>query len=164
VIDAYLDGELSVAATLRAHEHFAICENCRHILESEAALHGLLVRASRAEPVPTELRSNVLGRLPTGGRARSRPARRLIVRFGIVSRFVGLAVAGWLATERLLPQAMTPLAAELASKHLLYGEGHGAASPSRCSLRAGCRSLAAGGSSVTWTAPSSTWRRYGASR
>ena len=119
VIDAYLDGELSVAATLQAHEHFAICENCRRILESEAALHGLLVQASRAEPVPTELRSNVLGRLPTGGRARSRPARRLIVRFGIVSGFVGLAVAGWLATERLLPQPMTPLAAKLGSKHLL---------------------------------------------
>ena len=127
VIDAYLDGEMSVAATLQAHEHFAICENCRRILESEAALHGLLVQASRAEPVPTELRSNVLGRLPTGGRARSRPARRLIVRFGIVSGFVGLAVAGWLATERLLPQPMTPLAAKLASKHLLYGEGHGGA-------------------------------------
>ncbi len=125
VIDAYLDGELSVAATLQAHEHFAACENCRRILESEAALHGLLVQASRAEPVPAELRSNVLSRLPAGAPARSRPARRLIVRFGVVSGFVGLAVAGWLATERLLPQPMTPLAAELASKHLLYGEGHG---------------------------------------
>jgi len=128
VIDAYLDGELSVAATLQAHEHFAACENCRRILESEAALHGLLVQASRAEPLPTGLRSNVLGRLlPTVGRARSRPARRLIVRFGIVSGFVGLAVASWLVTERLLPPPMTPLAAELASKHLLYGEGHGGA-------------------------------------
>jgi hypothetical protein len=95
VIDAYLDGELSVAATLQAHEHFATFENCRRILESEAALHGLLVQASRAETVPTELRSNVLGRLPTGGRARSRRARRRIVRFGNVSGFVGLAVAGW---------------------------------------------------------------------
>ena len=127
VIDAYLDGELSVAATLQAHEHFAICENCRRILESEAALHGLLVQAARAETVPAELRSNVLCSLPTGGRARIHPARRLIVRFGIVSGFVGLAVAGWLATERLLPQPMTPLAAELASKHLLYGEGQGGA-------------------------------------
>jgi anti-sigma factor RsiW len=36
-------------------------------------------------------------------------------------------VTGWLATERLLPQPMTPLAAELASKHLLYGEGRGGA-------------------------------------
>jgi predicted anti-sigma-YlaC factor YlaD len=50
VIDAYLDGELSVAATLQAHEHFAICENCRRILESEAALHGLLVQASGPSP------------------------------------------------------------------------------------------------------------------
>src|SRR5258707_406232 len=35
VLDAYLDGELSVAATLQAHEHFSACENCRRILESE---------------------------------------------------------------------------------------------------------------------------------
>jgi len=52
VIDAYLDGELSVAATLQAHEHFAACENCRRILESEAALHGLLVQEGRAEAAP----------------------------------------------------------------------------------------------------------------
>ncbi len=127
VIDAYLDGELSVATTLQAHEHFAGCENCRRILESEAALHGLLAQAARAEPVPSELRSTILRGLPTGERARIYPARRLIVRFGVVSGFVGLAVLGWLATERLLPSPMTPLAAELASKHLLYGEGHGGA-------------------------------------
>src|SRR5262249_28917674 len=125
VIDAYLDGELSVAATLRAHEHFAACETCRRILESEAALHGLLVQASRAEAVPDDLRSNVLCALPAGEPARIHPARRLAIRFGVVSGFVGLAVLGWLATERLVPQPMTPLAAELASKHLLYGEGHG---------------------------------------
>ena len=126
VIDAYLDGELSVGATLEAHEHFATCETCRRILESEAALHGLLVQAARAEPVPGDLRSNVLCSLPTGEPA-IHPTRRLIVRFGIVSGFVGLAALGWLASERLLPHPMTPLAAELASKHLLYGEGHGGA-------------------------------------
>ncbi len=126
VIDAYLDGELSVAATLQAHEHFALYENCRRILESEAALHGLLVQAARAEPVPAELRSQVLRSLPTVG-ARTHPARRLIARFGLVSGFVGLAVVGWLATERLALHPMTPLAAELASKHLLYGEGRGGA-------------------------------------
>lgn len=127
VIDAYLDGELSVAATLQAHEHFAACENCRRILESEAALHGLLVQAARAEPVPTELRSDILCRLDVARPARLHPSRRLVVRFGVVSGFVGLAVLAWLATERLLPRPMTPLAAELASKHLLYGEGHGGA-------------------------------------
>jgi anti-sigma factor (TIGR02949 family) len=127
VIDAYLDGELSVAATLQAHEHFAACENCRRILESEAALHGLLVQAARAEPVPTELRSGILCRLDVARPPRLHPSRRLVVRFGVVSGFVGLAVLAWLATERLLPRPMTPLAAELASKHLLYGEGHGGA-------------------------------------
>ncbi len=127
VIDAYLDGELSVSATLQAHEHFAVCENCRRILESEAALHGLLVQAARAEPVPTELRSSILCNLNTAQPARLHLARRLVVRFGVVSGFVGLAVLAWLATERLLPRPMTPLAAELASKHLLYGEGQGGA-------------------------------------
>jgi len=127
VIDAYLDGELSVAATLRAHEHFAACETCRRILESEAALHGLLVQAARAEAVPARLRSNVLCALPAGEPAPIQPARRLAIRFGVVSGFIGLAVLGWLATERLAPHPMTPLAAELASKHLLYGEGLGGA-------------------------------------
>ena len=125
MIDAYLDGELSVAATLRAHEHFAVCETCRRILESEAALHGLLVQASRAETVPAELRSNVLCALPAGEPARIHPARRLAIRFGVVSGFIGLAALGWVATEQLARPPMTPLAAELASKHLLYGEGHG---------------------------------------
>jgi len=126
VIDAYLDGELSVAATLQAHEHFANCENCRRILESEAALHGLLVQAARAEPVPTQLRSDILVGLDTG-MPRLHPARRLVARFGIVSGFVGLAALAWLGTELIVPRPMSPLAAELASKHLLYGEGHGGA-------------------------------------
>ncbi len=125
VIDAYLDGELSVAATLQAHEHFAVCENCRRILESEAALHGLLVQEARAEAVPPGLRSHILGELGTAEPGRSRSARRLAMRLGIVFGFVGLAVLGWIVTERIGPHPMTPLAAELASKHLLYGEGHG---------------------------------------
>src|SRR5262249_4311170 len=103
VIDAYLDGELSVAATLRAHEHFAACETCRRIPEAEAALRGLLVRGSRAERVPADLRSNVLCALPAGEPGRIHPARRLAIRFGVVSGFIGLAVLGWLATERLAP-------------------------------------------------------------
>jgi len=36
-------------------------------------------------------------------------------------------VLGWIVTERTASHPMTPLAAELASKHLLYGEGHGGA-------------------------------------
>jgi anti-sigma factor (TIGR02949 family) len=127
VIDAYLDGELSVTATLQVHEHFAACENCRRILESEAALHGLLVQEARAEAVPARLRTHILGNLATTEPARGWPARRLAMRFGIISGFVGLAVLGWIATERIASHPMTPLAAELASKHLLYGEGHGGA-------------------------------------
>src|SRR5258705_2603272 len=74
VLDAYLDGELSVAATLQAHEHFSACENCRRILESEAALHGLLVQAARADPVPTDhLRGHILCNLDTGPPAQLHP-------------------------------------------------------------------------------------------
>lgn len=124
VIDAYLDGELSVAATLQAHEHFAACDTCRRILESEAALHGLVTQAARVEEVPAGLRDRILGRISTMAPARIRPNRRLAVRLGIVTGFVGMAVLGWLVLERM-PHPMTPLAAELASKHLLYGEGHG---------------------------------------
>jgi anti-sigma factor (TIGR02949 family) len=127
VIDAYLDGELSVAVTLQAHEHFAACENCRRILESEAALHGLLVQAARAEAVPPRLRNHILGGLGTTEPAPLRSSRRLAMRFGIVSGFIGPAVLGWIVTEWIAPHPMTPLAAELASKHLLYGEGHGGA-------------------------------------
>ena len=127
VIDAYLDDELSVTAILEAHEHFAVCDNCRRVLESEAALHGLIVQAARAEAVPTTLRRHILGNLRTTEPARSRPTRRLAMRFGIVSGFVGLAVLGWLGTERITPHPLTPLAAELTSKHLLYGEGRGGA-------------------------------------
>jgi len=127
LIDAYLDGELSVATTLQAHEHFAACESCRRILESEAALHGLVVQAARAAPVPAELRNHIRAGVSTGPPSRLHPPRRLVVRFGIVSGFVGLAVLAGLATERLWSGTMTPLAAELAGKHLLYGEGQGGA-------------------------------------
>src|SRR5207253_315093 len=83
----------------------------------------LLVQAARAEAVPTTLRRRILGNLRTTEPARTRPTRRLAMRFGIVSGFVGLAVLGWLGAERITPHPLTPLAAELTSKHLLYGEG-----------------------------------------
>lgn len=125
VIDAYLDGELSVTSTLQAHEHFAACETCRRILESEAALHGLLVQAARAEAVPPGLRGRILAELGTPAPPRRLPVRRLAMKLGLLFGFIGLAVLGWIMTDRMAQQPMTPLAAELASKHLLYAGGHG---------------------------------------
>ena len=126
VIDAYLDGELSVTATLEAHEHFATCETCGRILESEAALHGLVAQAARAEEVPVGLRGRILARIDTGELTGNRRLRRQVARFGLAPALVAVAVFGWLAIERMAPPPLAPLAAELTSKHLLYGEGHGA--------------------------------------
>jgi anti-sigma factor RsiW len=103
VIDAYLDGELSVAATLQAHEHFAACENCRRILESEAALHGLLVQAARAEPVPT---AGAIAPGPPAGRAfRNRVGLRRPGRAGVARHGAGRAASDVAAGGRAGEQA-----------------------------------------------------------
>lgn len=126
VIDPYLDGELSVVDTLEAHEHFERCETCRRIFESEAALHTRLTQAIRGEDVPAGLRSRIRGRIEGAAPFRIGRRRRLIARLALLASAVAVAGLGWLVIDRIAFDHLSPLTAELASKHLLYTERPGA--------------------------------------
>ncbi|OLD39398.1 MAG: hypothetical protein AUI57_03400 [Candidatus Rokubacteria bacterium 13_1_40CM_2_68_8] len=125
LIDAYLDGELSVADTLQAHEHLALCDSCRRILTSEAAIHTLVGDAVRGEEIPAGLRDRVRGRIEAAasqGGQRTPRWRRRAARLWLVAGAVVVAALGWFVIEWTAPNRMTSLTAELASKHLLYSE------------------------------------------
>ena len=126
VIDPYLDGELPVVDTLKAHEHLERCETCRRIFESEAALHTRVTQAVRGEDVPAGLRNGVRARVAQAEPFRIWRPRRMIARLALLAGVVAIALLGWLVIERLLFDHLSPLTAELASKHLLYTERPGA--------------------------------------
>jgi len=128
-IDAYLDDELSVMGVLRVHGHVRACEACRRALEAEASLHSLLAEDATRDQTPPTLRARILQRTGaephdertapgTVGRSRRRPLGSVWALAGATA-LVALLV--------LLPRftntgdgVVSPLAAELAVKHLLY--------------------------------------------
>src|SRR5262245_60755944 len=59
-MDAYLDGELTVFEVLRVERHLAHCASCRHVMDSEAALHALLEADGMDEVPPASLRERIL--------------------------------------------------------------------------------------------------------
>ncbi|MBI3824851.1 MAG: zf-HC2 domain-containing protein [Candidatus Rokubacteria bacterium] len=127
-VDAYLDDELSVMQALRMHGHLVSCEPCRRVMESEARLHALLSDAATGDEPPSSLRDRILQRVISEEASvfgvRSRP--RSLGRVG--GWLVGAAMAGLVVLVSLIPgnqrpAALTPLAAEVAAKHLLYSAG-----------------------------------------
>jgi len=128
VLDAYLDGELSVEDRWQAHEHFARCESCRRVAKAEAALHTLVAQAVTDEEVPAGLRERILAGVEAAAsragerpqRRRLRPGRLWLAASALVVAMLGGLLVGWIARDRT-----TPLTAELASKHVLYAEARG---------------------------------------
>ena len=126
-LDPYLDDELPVPDVLDMHTHLAGCESCRNVIASEAALRALLTADAVRDEPPDSLRARVLQRVgpagPEPGDARPRAAPL---------RLLPVGLAGWGLTALLVvvaviaggkgPEFPAPLAAELAAKHLVYGE------------------------------------------
>jgi mycothiol system anti-sigma-R factor len=132
-IDAYLDDELPVMDILRLHGHLFSCRRCHRVMRSEAALHALLMEEAARDQPPEALRERIIQRMaaeervePSGTRweARSRPGPfPLLSAFLAGAALVGLLVAVAWMTESRKPADLTPLAAEVAAKHLLYSGG-----------------------------------------
>lgn len=125
-LDPYLDDQLPVMDTLRVQGHLLSCEPCRKAVESEALLRAAIRADMAADHAPAGLRERILRQACEA--ARDRPASRTVGRPG---RAVAAAlVAGVLSLLLLLrgtwgPAALSPLAAEVVAKHLLYA-GSGA--------------------------------------
>jgi anti-sigma factor RsiW len=142
-IDAYLDDELSVMDILRVHGHLLSCELCRRVMGSEATLHSVLADdAARLQP-PGSLRERILERvaIQAGAGAPGAPSERRSRIGPLISLSAVLAAALLVGLLLLVPSilgrggrtALTPLAAELAAKHLLYSGGEGTALEMRTS-------------------------------
>ena len=136
-IDAYLDDELSVVDILRVHAHLLACELCHRVMESEATLHSLLADDSARDQIPGALRDRIIQRVaaeedvgsfgePSGARARGGSFAALSALLAAAA-LIGLLILVPLHPGGTGPVDLTPLAAELAAKHLLYSGGRGAA-------------------------------------
>lgn len=124
-IDAYLDGELSVMETLRMQGHLIFCEPCRKLVESEALLHSLVSTDAIRDQAPAQLRERILQRVaappPPLPASRLGPWRSTIPRVSLAAVAILALLLGVLMLPGVRgPVDLQPLAAELASKHLLY--------------------------------------------
>jgi len=129
-IDPYLDDELSVMETLRVQGHLICCEPCRKAVESEAFLHSVVMADVDGDEAPPGLRERILERAsaaPVGLRgAPARPRRWVLPRAILVAAaMVGLLAGVLLIPGAKGPEGLSPLAAEVVAKHLLYGGGGG---------------------------------------
>jgi len=126
-IDPYLDDELSVMEILRMQRHMLSCEACRLVIGSEAALHGLLRRDAVGEEPPAPLRERIVARVRAeDSRSEPRPYRRPFGSLGTMltgAGVIGLLLVASLITASQGPADLSPLAAELAAKHVLYSVG-----------------------------------------
>jgi anti-sigma factor RsiW len=126
-LDAYLDDELSVTEVLDMHGHLGVCEPCRRVLESEAALHALVAGEIVDDEPPRSLRTRILQRVGAGSRRSPEPPPRGS-RFSFLQGcLAGAALAGLVLVALIAgsksPDVPAPLAAELAAKHVLYTGG-----------------------------------------
>jgi mycothiol system anti-sigma-R factor len=127
-LDPYLDDELPVTEVLDMHEHLAVCEACRRIIESEATVRSLLTADAVQDTPPDSLRARVLQRVGAAGLG-PRDARPRAPWLGFLPvGLAGLGLMGLLVVVAVIaggkgPEVPGPLAAELAAKHLLYSEG-----------------------------------------
>lgn len=131
-IDPYLDEELSVMGILRVQGHLIFCEPCRKVMESEALLHSLVTADAVRDQAPSSLREQILERVTaaTSGltgfqTGPQRSALRQVCLAG--AAILGIFLAVLMIPGVRGPEGLPPLAAEVAAKHLLYGEGAGAA-------------------------------------
>lgn len=125
LLDPYLDDQLSVVDTLRVQGHLLCCEPCRRTAESETVLRAAIRAGVEADHAPAGLRERILEHVLAS------PVRGSAARRGWLRRALPAAlVAGLVAVLASLrgaggPAEVSPLAAEVAAKHLVYA-GRGA--------------------------------------
>jgi anti-sigma factor RsiW len=123
-MDAYLDGELTVLEVLRVEHHLAQCASCRHVMESEAALHALLEADGMDEVPPVSLLERILHQVRAERAAHDvgRPVPGPLPRFNTRLAWGGLIALLLVALG--LPNthgpAETPFLADVMARHLQY--------------------------------------------
>ena len=132
-IDAYLDDELSVMENLRVQAHLVFCGECREIVKSEVRLRSLIEADALDDSAPEHLREKILQQIG------ERPAREFIRTHDVFTFRPRIFFAGLLAGAATLglilvlatylfkglPGDVSPLAAEMVGKHLIYSRGEG---------------------------------------
>lgn len=78
LLDAYVDGELSPADTLRTAEHLKTCEDCRAYVDAALAIRAAFPSDAEEPEVPAEFAAGVLSaiRAGTAPQAHTPPAKR----------------------------------------------------------------------------------------
>jgi anti-sigma factor RsiW len=79
-IDAYIDNELDVTATIAVEQHLRDCPKCQELLEARKAVGALLVNPQLSFNAPASLLGRIQTALPvTRPEVKPRPVRRLII-------------------------------------------------------------------------------------
>jgi anti-sigma factor RsiW len=79
-IDAYIDNELDVTATIAVQQHLRECQKCRQLLEARKAVGALLGNPQISFEVPDSLRGRIQAALPlTRAEVKPRTSRRLVI-------------------------------------------------------------------------------------
>ena len=115
-LQAYVDGELSVALTADGDAHLARCGRCGELARRERAFRILLRRQAR-ETAPTELRERIRADV-LRERQRARRSRWRRLPLATTAAAVVAAVAMVLASGRSSP----PLVATLVDRHIAYAQ------------------------------------------
>jgi anti-sigma factor RsiW len=79
-IDAYIDNELDVTATIAVEQHLRDCHKCQELLEARKAVGALLDNPQLSFDAPDSLLGRIQTALPvTRPEVKPRPVRRLII-------------------------------------------------------------------------------------
>jgi anti-sigma factor RsiW len=79
-VDAYLDNELDVAATILVKQHLRDCSRCQQLLESRKAVSALLDNPQVSFEAPDSLMGKIQSVLPVAApMVKPRSARRLVI-------------------------------------------------------------------------------------
>jgi anti-sigma factor RsiW len=124
-IDAYIDNELDVAATIQVKQHLRECLSCQQLLESRKAVTALLNNPEVRFEVPIPLLAKIQSALPTPKSAvQPRPSNRFVIPWFSVPLALAATVAVvcgllfWHQGATLDRSRDSALAQEVISSHL----------------------------------------------
>jgi anti-sigma factor RsiW len=124
-IDAYIDNELDVAATIMVQQHLRDCLECQQLLEARKELGALLGNPEVRFAVPDSLFGKIQSVLPVASSSVKRPSgRRVVIPWfsvplamaATIAVFLGLAF--WNRGGMFDHSGTQPLAQEVISSHV----------------------------------------------
>ncbi len=124
-IDAYIDNELDVAATILVKQHLRDCVRCQQLLESRKAVGALLDNPQIQFEVPDSLFGRIQSALPLpGSDVKQRPGSRFVIPWFTIPLALAATIAVMLGLAFLNPRGVfdhshgNALAQEVISSHV----------------------------------------------